>query len=182
MTPREAFFNKYLQTAKSVSNGTKVYPSVVLAVAALESANGTSKLTREANNFFGFKAGSSWKGDTYSIDTIEYKTDPLTGAKIQVIEKAKFRKYDLPADSFADYVRLISDTPRYEKALTATNAFDQVAAIREAGYATDPNYVNKVATVLESLKGWIDTVKKKALSDLLGQQYYCFWGIDMPLK
>lgn len=179
---REEFFRKYLHLAKAVTNGTKVYPSVVLSVAALESANGTSKLTREANNFFGFKAGSSWKGDTYSIDTIEYVTDPLTGVKIQVTEKAKFRKYDLPADSFADYVRLISDTPRYAKALTAQNALDQVAAIREAGYATDPNYVNKVATVMDSLKGWIDTLKKKALSDILGEQYYCFWGIDISLK
>lgn len=177
---REEFFRKYLIIAKSVTAGTPIFPAVVLAVAALESRNGESKLTREANNFFGIKAFSSWKGEVYSIDTIEYITDPLTGAKIQVTEKAKFRKYDLPADSFADYVRLISDTPRYAKALTAQNALDQVAAIREAGYATDPNYVNKVATVMDSLKGWIDTLKKKALSEL-GEQHYCFWGVGMPL-
>lgn len=182
MTAREAFFSKYLNAAKTAANGTKVFPSVVLAVAALESANGTSKLTREANNFFGFKAGSSWKGDTYIIDTIEYVTDPLTGAKVQVTEKATFRAYPLPIDSFKDYVRLISTAPRYAKAAQATNALDQIAAIREAGYATDPNYVNKVAAVMDSLKDWIDTLKKKAQSHLLGEQYYCFWGIDISLK
>jgi len=177
---RTEFFAKYLKDATRAASGTKLFPSVVLSVAALESGNGNSKLTREANNFFGFKAGSSWKGDVYTIDTIEYKTEPITGKKIQIIEKADFRAYDLPVDSFADYVRLITTTPRYAKALQAKNAIDQVAEIREAGYATDPNYVNKVAAVMDTLKSWIDSVKKKAPLEL--EQYFCFWGVGMPLK
>lgn len=166
---REEFFSKYITTAKNATAGTRVFPSVVLSVAAHESNNGSSKLTREANNFFGIKSGSNWKGEAYKIETAEYEN----GEWIKV--PAWFRKYDLPIDSFEDYVALISTADRYAPALQATNALDQLVAIKEAGYATDPGYVVKVAKVIDALKNFIADVKKK--SPDCYQAYYSshFW-------
>jgi len=170
---RQEFFQRYLSIAKAATAGTPIFPSVVLSVAALESSNGNSRLTREANNFFGIKAFDSWKGSKYKIDTTEYEN----GQAVTV--PAFFRKYDLPQDSFADYVKLITSADRYRAALKATNASDQVDAIKEAGYSTDPHYTTKVGEILDTLKGWVDEVKKKAP----GQLGLCsdFWGLGMHL-
>lgn len=152
---RQEFFSKYASTAKAVTAGTPIFPGVVLAVAALESGNGNSKLTKEANNYFGIKAFSSWKGDKYSIPTKEY----IDGEYVTV--PADFRKYKNATESFQDYVNLITKTSRYKKATEAKTATAQLEAIKEAGYSTDPKYVTKVASVIAEIKEFAADVKKK---------------------
>ncbi|MBT8435573.1 MAG: glucosaminidase domain-containing protein, partial [Gammaproteobacteria bacterium] len=64
---------------------------------------------------------------------------------------SRFRAYDTPAQSFADYVKFIHGNPRYQQALA--QAGDDQAFIREihrAGYATDPRYADKVLNILNS--------------------------------
>jgi len=169
---REEFFSKYVTAAKEAAAGTRVFPAVVLSVAALESNNGNSKLTREANNFFGIKSGSNWSGEAYKIETIEYEN----GQAVKV--PAWFRKYDLPRDSFRDYVDLISTAQRYKKALEADNSLDQIAAIKDAGYATDPGYVVKVAQVMDALKNFIADVKKKSPECYRQYSSSQFWALQ----
>jgi flagellar protein FlgJ len=63
---------------------------------------------------------------------------------------SRFRAYDTPAQSFADYVEFVHSNPRYQQALT--QAGDDQAFIREihnAGYATDPQYADKVLNILK---------------------------------
>jgi len=64
---------------------------------------------------------------------------------------AKFRAYDSYEESFRDYARLITETPRYEKALAKVNSVQGWAAeLQRAGYATDPNYASKLSRAIQS--------------------------------
>ena len=66
---------------------------------------------------------------------------------------AKFRAYDSYEDSFRDYARLITESPRYEKAqATAKNgsAVAYAAELQKAGYATDPEYARKLSGAINS--------------------------------
>ena len=65
-------------------------------------------------------------------------------------EKASFRVYNSYAESFRDYVDFIKTNPRYEMALgAASDAEAYVKELQQAGYATDPNYANKVIDIYQ---------------------------------
>jgi flagellar protein FlgJ len=96
-------------------------------------------------NLFGIKATGGWTGKVAEITTTEY----INGEARKV--KAKFRAYDSYEESFRDYARLISQNPRYANAMQATgNAKDYATALQKAGYATDPQYANKLSRAIES--------------------------------
>jgi hypothetical protein len=63
-------------------------------------------------------------------------------------ETASFRAYSSPAESFADYVRLLKTSPRYQQALQAgTDVQGFARGLQRAGYATDPRYAAKIAAI-----------------------------------
>ena len=96
-------------------------------------------------NLFGIKAGASWTGKVAEVTTTEYVNGV---AKKQV---AKFRAYDSYEDSFKDYARLISESPRYAKARTATTSVNAFASgLQKAGYATDPEYAAKLSRAINT--------------------------------
>lgn len=128
---RATFVQNYLPYAQQASAATGIDPGLILAQAAHETAWGRKA---PGNNFFGIKGG----GQTFA--THEY----VGGQKVSM--KAGFRRYDSPADSFADWARLMQ-TPRYAGVLAATTPEDQARALKAAGYATDPNYVSKLVNV-----------------------------------
>ncbi|MEB3213980.1 MAG: glucosaminidase domain-containing protein [Leptolyngbyaceae bacterium] len=118
-----------------------LFPSVSAAQAILESRNGESALSRSPNNnFFGFKAGSTWKGETVTFNTQE-----ATGQ-----ERAAFRKYSSPLRSFVDRNQLFYRWSRYAQVVSAKTPEDQIAAIGRSGYATDPRYAEKLLNVLKT--------------------------------
>ena len=63
-------------------------------------------------------------------------------------ERADFRAYASPAESFADYVRLLKQNPRYRQVLEAGGDVRRFAgALQRAGYATDPRYADKLSAI-----------------------------------
>jgi flagellar protein FlgJ len=79
------------------------------------------------------------------VNTLEYRNG------IAAQEKSDFRKYQSYADSFSDYVRLMKNNSRYEKALAAGgNSSAYAEALQSAGYATDPEYAQKIKRLLNS--------------------------------
>src|SRR4029453_16932475 len=97
-------------------------------------------------NFFGIKAGESWKGDSVSVKTLEFE------GGVPVPRQAKFRSYESPVDGFRDYVDVLRNNPRYADALNTgsdTKAF--ATALQRGGYATDPAYAQKVAAIVQNL-------------------------------
>ena len=113
--------------------------------AALETGWGRRMIQRgdgdSANNLFGIKA-TGWSGERASASTHEYR------GGVRRNERADFRAYASPAESFADYVSLLKRSPRYAQALEAggdVRGFAQ--ALQRAGYATDPSYADKITAI-----------------------------------
>ena len=147
-----AFINSLgkLAVAESVGRGADGYvlPSVCIAQASLETGWGTSSLMTKANAYFGIKAGSSWTGKVYSASTKEVYDG------VEQTTTATFRAYDSKADSVKDYYDLICSLSRYADAVSypgnEKTARQTITAIHEGGYATDPDYISKVLTIVSS--------------------------------
>ena len=130
--------------ARLVCKDTPFFSSVMIAQAILESGNGNSLLTRKANNLFGIKAIGGWKGKT-----LDMKTGEVRGGR-SVTEMWAFRVYDTIEDSMRDRNRFLIDNPRYRKAgvLDAKTPEEQCRALQRAGYATDPQYADKLISII----------------------------------
>ena len=121
-----------------------VLPSVCIAQAALETGWGTSSLMTKAKAYFGIKATKSWKGKVYSSKTKEC----YDGVNFTT-ETACFRAYDTVKESVADYYDLITKSTRYKAAVNETDAKKAITAIKKGGYATDPNYVTQIMSIIK---------------------------------
>ena len=138
----ENFINKVKGGAKQLWSIYKVLPSVAIAQAALESAWGTSGLATKYNNLFGIKG--SYGGNAANMATWEV----YGGITYNIT--ANFRAYPSWETSIKDYGSFLNVNSRYKKALGLTNYKDQIKAIHEAGYATDPNYQSKIISIIEA--------------------------------
>ncbi len=110
--------------------------SITLAQGLLESAAGQSELARNANNHFGIKCTSDWQGDTYRYD--DDRRDEC------------FRKYNHADSSYADHARFLM-RPRYKELfnLPVTDYKGWAYGLSQCGYATDPNYPEKLIKIIE---------------------------------
>lgn len=146
---RKQFIDKYGPEAQKATAGTVLFPSVMLAQAILESDNGNSSLTRQAFNFFGIKANSSWinAGKPFIEKTT---TEYVNGEPIKIVDK--FRRYASPVDSFKDRNNFLLTNSRYTKAgvFTSKTPEAQAKALQTAGYATDPNYANLLISLINT--------------------------------
>ncbi|MBN2887331.1 MAG: flagellar assembly peptidoglycan hydrolase FlgJ [Chromatiaceae bacterium] len=128
-----------------------VDPDLLLAQSALESGWGRHVPRREDGassfNLFGIKAHGGWEGDRVAVGTLEYRQG------VARRERAEFRAYASPADSFNDYVDFLERNPRYREALTQRDSADFIRGLQRAGYATDPNYAAKVLDIHQRLRG-----------------------------
>lgn len=139
-TPAE-FVALILPYAKQAAESLGVDYKVLLAQSALESGWGKSK---NGNNLFGIKANTNWQGEKTAAKTVEY----VQGEMQRPIEN--FRAYHSHQASFIDYADLIKSATRYDAAVGEKDPKKYIEALHSAGYATDPNYVNKVMSVYHS--------------------------------
>ena len=136
-----------------------VAPEAILSVAALETGWGTAAMRQadgsSAHNYFGIKAGPNWPGARVSAATREY----LDGQA--VTRKEEFRAYGSIGEGVADFVRFVRDNPRYRAALGQQDPQAFVAALADAGYATDPDYARKAGAILggDTLRTAVQTLK-----------------------
>ena len=132
--------------AKQIAEKINTDYRYLVAQAALETGWGQHSI-RDKNgnhsfNLFNIKADSRWSGQSVAVPTIEYvKGIPQT-------ETASFRRYSSIEDSFKDYENFIQQ-PRYQKALAnAQNPEVFINELHQAGYATDPKYVEKIQSIV----------------------------------
>ena len=79
-------------------------------------------------------------------DTTEFVDGEARG------ERAEFRAYGSVAENVGDYVRVLRDNPRYAAALGKGGDVRAFAdALQRGGYATDPQYANKLVAVANQL-------------------------------
>ncbi|KAF1694504.1 flagellar assembly peptidoglycan hydrolase FlgJ [Pseudoxanthomonas jiangsuensis] len=141
----EQFVASIWHHAQGAARELGVDARALVAQAALETGWGRKQIQRqgggEANNLFGIKA-TGWKGERATSGTHEYV------GGVRVNQTADFRAYASPAESFADYVRMLKSNPRYRQALESGGNVRQFAqALQNAGYATDPSYAAKITAI-----------------------------------
>jgi flagellar protein FlgJ len=141
------FVNQVLPTISRAAKTLGVSPLGLLAQAALETGWG-QRMPRTADgtpslNMFGIKAGAGWNGARATADTVEFD------GGIATQRRTAFRAYGSIDESVSDFAQLLKDSPRYRDALAAgTDAQAYVHGIARSGYATDPNYGNKLNQIL----------------------------------
>lgn len=142
---QKAFLKQATAGAISLQqHGSKINPEVVIAQAILESGWGGSKLTTQAHNYFGMKAGSDWKGKTVVMPTREFEN----GSWITI--NATWKAFDSAEDCFAEYAKFIENSPNFKDALDhPDDAQAYVNALLNTdngqhAYATDPAYTGKI--------------------------------------
>ncbi|EKO5169933.1 flagellar assembly peptidoglycan hydrolase FlgJ [Vibrio vulnificus] len=145
----ESFITSMRPYAERAAKSLGIEPSLLLAQAALETGWG-QKVVKNArgssNNLFNIKADRSWAGDKVTTQTLEFHDNT------PVKETAAFRSYDSFADSFNDYVAFLNNNPRYQTALQNNGDSESfIRGIHRAGYATDPEYADKVLKVQQRI-------------------------------
>jgi hypothetical protein len=136
------------EVSKRKASGKKwSLPSICIAQAALETGWGTTSLMKNANAYFGIKAGKSWKGKVYSSRTKEC----YDGVNYTSITDT-FRAYSSLRESVADYFDLITGSSRYAAACNVTNAKECITAIKKGGYSTSPTYIENVMSIVTKYK------------------------------
>ena len=113
-----------------------ILPSVCIAQGALESG-----WNLDARTLFGIK------GKGYMATTSEF----YDGHYVEIQDS--FRDFGGVANSVVGYYNFLRDTPRYKKALNNCDYKDTIYKLIHTTdgypYATDPNYISKIVTIIE---------------------------------
>lgn len=147
-TPAE-FVHRMMPSIRRAATALGVDPNGMLAQAALETGWG-QRMPRNAdgslsNNLFGIKAGDEWSGPKAAADTMEV----INGVAVQ--RRASFRAYGSIDESINDFAALLKNSPRYRDVIaTGGNAAGYADSMGKSGYATDPDYGNKLNQILRS--------------------------------
>lgn len=136
---QKSFLEKWVPAAQDASLRSGVPASVILAQAILESGWGTSTLATSANNLFGIKRGGSWTGDTITLYDSQERS------------YSDYRVYDSPADSLRDWYDSVLSQDRF-KGARISNPTLSAYGLQAGGYATDPDYAQKLIGVIDTNK------------------------------
>jgi len=148
------FVSALTKPAQKVQQKLGVPFEVVIAQAALETGWG-KKIIKDnngnsSNNLFNIKADSRWAGDKVTKDTLEFEQGNM------VKKSAPFRMYESLSESVNDYVDFLSTNDRYQGALDKSNNVEHfLQGLQQAGYATDPQYANKIMATLRTVTSLI---------------------------
>ena len=143
------FVNRVMPAIQRAASALGVDPKGMLAQAALETGWG-QRLPRAADgsashNLFGIKAGDEWTGARASADSMEVINGVATP------RRTTFRAYASVEESINDFSNLLRNSPRYKDVVASGgNAGAYIAAMGNSGYATDPDYSNKLNRILGS--------------------------------
>ncbi|MBO1540408.1 flagellar assembly peptidoglycan hydrolase FlgJ [Pseudomonas sp. OA65] len=161
----DEFVNAMLPMAKEAADRIGVDPRYLVAQAALETGWGKSVMRQpdgsSSHNLFGIKASKNWTGDSARAITSEFRN----GAMVK--ETAEFRSYASYRDSFHDLVNLLQSNSRYQDVLkSADNPEQFVRELQKAGYATDPNYANKISNIARQMTSYQNYASASATTTL----------------
>lgn len=133
----------YIETFKAIAitemNKYGIPASITLAQGILESGSGSSDLAKYANNHFGIKCTSDWKGKAY------YKDDDQ--------RDDCFRVYKDPQESYKDHSEFLK-RKRYAGLfeLDKNDYRNWAIGLKNAGYATNPRYPELLINIIDKYK------------------------------
>lgn len=145
-TPKD-YINTMRPYAEDAASKLGVPANILLAQSALETGWGNKVIQHQngqsSHNLFGIKANGQWDGQHARVSSLEYVNG---NAKREV---SNFRVYESYKQSFDDYVDFIKSNNRYHAALQKSGDGEgYIKALQDAGYATDPQYAEKVLDIV----------------------------------
>lgn len=141
------YIQKYKDICIAEMQRTAIPASIKMAQAILESSFGKSELAQNSNNHFGIKCSTGWDGKTYYV--IDDEVDENFQKK-----HSCFRFYNNPEESFIAHSDFLTD-PKKEKrygflfAFGSTDYRSWAYGLRQAGYASNPNYGDLLIKLIE---------------------------------
>jgi flagellum-specific peptidoglycan hydrolase FlgJ len=131
------YIDQYKDIAIREMKNYGIPASITLAQGLLESGAGKSQLTMESNNHFGIKCQKNWTGATVYYDDDQ--------------KHECFRKYNAALESYEDHSQFLKNNSRYASLfkLDVTDYKGWAAGLKQAGYATNPNYAPQLIKIIE---------------------------------
>lgn len=130
----------YIESFKGVAieemNTYGIPASITLAQGIIESGSGNSSLAKYANNHFGIKCTSDWRGKAY------YKDDDKSNDCFRVYKDAR--------ESYKDHSEFLK-RKRYSALfeLDKNDYKNWAKGLKQAGYATNPRYPDMLINTIE---------------------------------
>jgi len=143
----QQYIDQYKDIAIEQMHRWKIPASITLAQGIFESGAGQSELVLRSNNHFGIKC-HGWTGRTV------YKDDDA--------RNECFRAYDSAFESFEDHSRFLATGQRYRSLfqLKTTDYKGWARGLKAAGYATNPQYAQRLIDLIQLYKLYeLDTAK-----------------------
>ena len=133
----DEYINTFSEIAQNEMKAYGIPASITLAQGLLESGLGKGELAVKTNNHFGIKCHKGWQGD------YDFHDDDEKGEC--------FRKYNHPMYSYRDHSEFLSSRARYAFLFDyGTKDYKRWAkGLRQAGYATDKRYPQKLIYLIE---------------------------------
>lgn len=135
----QTYIDQYRDLAIEQMLKYKIPASITLAQGIFESGAGNSQLTKRGNNHFGIKC-HGWQGATVYFD--------------DDASQECFRAYRDARESYEDHSRFLVRNKRYSSlfSLKQTDYKGWARGLKSCGYATNPNYANKLIGLIELYK------------------------------
>ena len=148
-TDQKSFIDTLMPYAKKMAKTLGISPAALIAQSALETGWGKKIINGTDNqssfNLFNIKAQKDWQGEKVAKDSLEVEDG------IGIKRRSDFRSYQDYAQSFNDYGQFITNNQRYKEALKqGTDAGRYVEELQKAGYATDPQYAEKIKQIMNN--------------------------------
>lgn len=136
----EEYIETFAEIAQFEMKAYGIPASITLAQGLLESGYGKGSLALRTNNHFGIKCHTGWDGD------YDFHDDDEKGEC--------FRKYNHPRYSFRDHSIFLTNRSRYAFLfdLPVDDYQGWAKGLRQAGYATDRHYPQKLINLIETYK------------------------------
>lgn len=133
----QLYVDNFKEIAQNNMRAHGIPASITLAQGILESGAGKGKLALSANNHFGIKCHTGWKGES-----VKHDDDAAQEC---------FRKYEHPAESYRDHSLFLTSRSRYSNLFKLDKGDYQSWAkgLKSAGYATDVKYPDKLIGLIE---------------------------------
>ena len=137
---KKEYVSVYEKIAIQQMNQYKIPASITMAQGILESGSGNSTLAKTANNHFGIKCHTDWKGEKVYFD--------------DDTKNECFRSYPKVEDSYIDHSMFLITRKRYESlfSLPLTDYKEWAYGLKSAGYATNPKYAEELIKLIEELE------------------------------
>jgi len=141
----DAFISRVAPVAVQLRfEGSPIFPSVRIA----QSAHETGWKIHSWNNLVGLKVGSGKPNPYWDGSSVRTGTWEVIGGQ-RVDTAADWRAYRSIEDCFRDQ-DLLFQSARYARIRTARTPEEQADMLQACGYATDPQYANKIKRIISS--------------------------------